>query len=140
MANHFSRLDFSDVITVLVGEQEKAFTVHKIYATKTSEFFTTAVNGNWREAKDGIRLPEVEVLPFDLYVRWLYTGEMDLDLSMEGDVTTEIAGAVFAGLMDLYILGHFLLDPTFRNAAIDATIIARNTMSMQPGAPSICQI
>lgn len=137
------RLDFSESITVLVGDgkKPKQFVVHKCYLTKTSDFLSAALNGAWREAKNGrINLPNVEPRAFECYIQWLYTGEVPVEFGKQGTTNMEVAFVAYDLLMDLYMLGHFLLDAGFQNAVIDSTLKTKRETTIYPGAGSIRQI
>lgn len=63
----------SDVVRVLVGPDEVAFTVHEGLLSFHSEFFRGALRGSFAESHDLlIRLPEEEPHEFDWFVQWLY--------------------------------------------------------------------
>lgn len=48
------RPDYSEVITVLVGQEEKSFTVHKAIICAKSQFFATACSQQWQEGRSGV--------------------------------------------------------------------------------------
>lgn len=78
-ASYAETMDFTETFTVAVGEQQKSFTLHKCLATKTSDFFASALNGSWKEAIDGaIKIPETHAEVFHAYIHWLYTREIPL--------------------------------------------------------------
>ena len=136
--NRRTRLDFSETVTVLVGKGEKAYTLHTCYARKSSEFLSTALNGSWKEAKDGkIRLPDANPCLFEHYSQWLYTGELDINLDKEDATKEEIAAYNYEVLMRLYVMAHFLLDTAFRNVVVDSTIKTLDNTKFRPGVPSI---
>ena len=75
------RLDFTDTLTVLVGQDEKPFLVHTAYICKTSGFFAKAYSHGWKEDRERIvRLPEADVELFQAYLYWTYTGNLEVDL------------------------------------------------------------
>jgi len=65
------------VVTVLVGPDEKRYTVHKSLLTAQSEYFDRALNGKFKEADEQtIRLTEESPDAFDLLIGWLYQGQL----------------------------------------------------------------
>lgn len=122
-------------MTVLVGEQPKSYTLHKCFATKSSEFFVKATNGRWKEGKDkSVPLPDCMPEIFDIYLHWLYTGSIVLNITEDDEDrgTSEINE-----LMHLYVLGNFLLDRPFRNVIVDRTLEVNRLYKKYPGSEAI---
>lgn len=119
------RPDYStDVIVVLVGFEEKKFTVHKDRLCKRSEFLQAACAGGWKEdLENTVRLPETEPPIFNLYVHWLYTGTFDVSLIAAKSRAIEVIYASYSDLADAWVLGNFLLDEAFANQAVDHFLI-----------------
>lgn len=85
--------------------------VHKTFATKSSEFIKAALSHDWKEAREKrIPLPETEVVTFEGYLHWLYTGQLITD--GEGSI-------LLKQQLQLYILGDFLGDNNFCNQVAD---------------------
>jgi len=118
---------------VLVGDEEAAFTVHEALICKHSDFFTAACSGEWKEGQTRtVRLPAPnDPAHFQLYLDWLYSQrlvnvtELVRKGLVEQDVSTQ-SGAqglhVVDGLCDLWILGNYLLDTSFKNTMISRVI------------------
>lgn len=127
-------MDLSEEMTVLVGEEEKRFTVPKSFLTKTSDFFYACCNGEWKESKTKtVKLPEQQPDAFATYLQWLYTGELVLeqsfdDLSRESprDERRQVAHDCNAELISLAFLGDQLAEPGLINAVIDTMIVVFN--------------
>ncbi|KAL0260913.1 hypothetical protein SLS55_004605 [Diplodia seriata] len=156
-----------ETITVIIGsgssssnggaeeedEAGRSFTIHRALICAFSPFFAAACRGPWKESRSGIiKLPDADPVTFDLYVKWLYTGELvDHWRTASSDneqVTDATSAAANDGLDDhdqesggrdiavapdsvhtaytvfvhAYILGDALLDSAFKNAAVDALI------------------
>ncbi|OJD38061.1 btb poz domain containing protein [Diplodia corticola] len=142
-------------ISVIVGggddddndeESPCLFLVHRKLICAFSPFFNAACRGPWKEHREGIvTLPEEDPATFELYVKWLYTGELvdcsspttedeDADntadpqgqerkRTVEGDpFANDQFNTVYTILACAYFLGDVLLDHTFKNAVIDALI------------------
>lgn len=103
------------MITILVGEEERRFTVHKDMLCAKSKFFRAACSKRWASGVEKIvRQPEGTVEDFQIYVEWVYTSKVTLD--------TENLDKQQARLMDLYILGDVLDDYQLRNATMKRLI------------------
>ncbi|EMC94153.1 hypothetical protein BAUCODRAFT_112939 [Baudoinia panamericana UAMH 10762] len=132
------RMDLSKSILVLVGKEEKPFTVPRSFLTKSSEFFVTCLNGAWKEASSKeVKLPDIMPDIFEIYLQWLYTGELvytdqDLNDMPGGDII--LALAVYRALIRLAIAGDVLQDIPFRNAVVDATISVLPKIPILPSA------
>lgn len=69
-----------EIAKVLVGTDEKEYTIHKDLLCKSSAFFERALDGHFSEAQTKtIRLPEDEPDIFNILVDWLYTGSCTFD-------------------------------------------------------------
>lgn len=96
--------------------------VHKNLLCETSRFFQTSCNGQWSESKEKtVRLKEVDPESFAIYVKWLYTGNLDV---LHGDTACTAPFHPFCGhtddrLIDGYLLGDFLGDQDYCNASTD---------------------
>lgn len=73
------RPDSSDTITVLAGQDEKPFTVHKNVLCKNAPYFNAASSDQWqRDGEEGVaRLTSVDEETFQMYVHWAYTGTVN---------------------------------------------------------------
>lgn len=117
LALTFHSHDYNDTITVLVGDKEKRFTVHKDVICVKSKFFRAACSKRWREGQEKIvRLPEVRSASiFQLYMDWTYGNESGLFKETYFDSTTLAASDVVDRLIGLYLLGDVLDDVKLRN-------------------------
>ncbi|CAD0091122.1 unnamed protein product [Aureobasidium mustum] len=85
---HYSYLQ-SPMITVCVGPEKKEFGVHKALICKRSTFFDKALNGRSAEANTRIvRLEQVPVPLFSIFVSWLYYGELPMMLLLTATETS----------------------------------------------------
>ena len=105
------------IVRVVVGRDADAKTcnVHESMICEASEFFRMALNGPWIESSERkMRLPEVEPSIFNLYLNYLYRGEMALQKKDPQD-----SGDMFVKLAKLYVLGDMILDARVKAAALD---------------------
>ncbi|KAF1950268.1 hypothetical protein CC80DRAFT_427160, partial [Byssothecium circinans] len=99
------------------------FYVHEAVLVTHSGFFRAAVKSEWRtDPTKPIDLTDECASVFNIYVLWLYTGEIGFltptTLFYEAQVT----------LAHAYVLGAKLHDPAFRNAVVSAlfTFLKKN--------------
>ncbi len=68
----------SPLVTVLVGDQKKQYTIHKDRLVKTSPFFKTRLDNPMIESTNGqITFPEDQCRAFDVVVNWIYGGDVE---------------------------------------------------------------
>ena len=101
------------MITVIVGEEKKIFTVHKHILCSKSEYFKTAVKPIWTShGARCLELPEDIPEAFNPYLTWLYFSK--LYLSLEEDDTVGDVAHIFHSVIDAYVLGDKLLDADYK--------------------------
>ncbi|KAK5733562.1 hypothetical protein LTR17_009550 [Elasticomyces elasticus] len=133
-----ARLDYTDLITVLVGAAETRFVAHKDILSAKSPFFSAACGRDWIEGQEKIvRLPEQDAEAFRVYLRWVYSDALDMTHMKEPEGTTRPPS--YINHFKVWILAHYLQDFTLCNIATDHTIqtyheppklnIAPNTLS-----------
>lgn len=119
---------------MLVGEEEKRFVLHKAIVTTKSAFFRAACSGRFKESTDKIvRLPESDVASLEVYLQWIYTGNIVVVNAEE--VTEEEAkdgSSRYLALAELYVLADHLDDIHLRNAVIDAIVDLRMAIGRCP--------
>ncbi|KAM0717910.1 hypothetical protein Q7P37_006242 [Cladosporium fusiforme] len=111
------RGDYSDILTILVGSDKKQFCVHKRRICNKSKFFKTSCKKErWLEGKTNtVALPDTEPDVFQLYLDWVYTGEIGIEFRW--DYRNAIDSA-YKSLFGLWQLGDFLDDPLLRYTAM----------------------
>ncbi|KAK6005766.1 hypothetical protein QM012_007408 [Aureobasidium pullulans] len=98
-------------VTLVVGNQEKAYILHKDLLCFYSDYFRAAFDGPFREAAERkLRLPDVEESVFERVQLWLYTRNLQLPTD-----ETEI----FEILIDLWIFGDQHQIPLLQNRVMD---------------------
>jgi len=126
--------DYDDTILILVGEEEKRFTVHKDVICVKSKFFRVACSNRWQEGqKKVMRLPQIRsIQAFQKSMNWTYT--MKLNPGLPSDVTT-----CYEYLIELYILGDILDDMKLRNRTLHLLneLLWKNTALL---CPELCQL
>jgi hypothetical protein len=114
--------DFDNIITVLVGSEEKRFIIHQDAICDKSKFFKAACSKRWIEGQAKlVRLPEVKPEVFQQYSNWVYSGTITPCRCVDA---TESNFRVAEQLMfiDLYLLGDSLDDISLRKAATQASL------------------
>ena len=131
---HASRFVFEEEITILVGPEERRFVAYKDVLCYSSKFFRAALEKDFKEKNEKIvRLPEVDIGTFSIYLQWAYTGQVVgvpvcqtcLHNSYQG-VYGEHEDPCEMAYIDLYILGDLLDDIRLRNHIMD--MIALNNL------------
>ena len=75
----------------------------------------TTFGGEWKESQEkSVSLPETKVADFEVYLEWLYTGQI---------VTLDDLLNLGTTLIRIYVLGDFLIDDRFSNAVMDTLIL-----------------
>lgn len=130
----FARLDFSEEITVFVGEEKKRFTVHKCFLTKSSDFLEACCKGPWKESQaNRVELPNMDRQYFSIYLQWLYTGH----LVIRGNDGDDADDDDFGHLIVLAAIAGFLCDSAFANTVSDALITAVEKFDVLPSASEL---
>jgi hypothetical protein len=116
----FHKTNYEDVITVIVGAEQKAYVVHEKNNVASSQFFAAACSKGWKEnATKVVRLPEVENSDvFAMYVHYVYTGSKFCNLPIVK--STEAQGVpADVRCAEVYILADQLLDIKCSTRALD---------------------
>ncbi|KAK8022859.1 hypothetical protein PG991_006740 [Apiospora marii] len=74
-ASPFENIVSSETFQILVGPQEREFTVHEAAFTRVSERFNTLFHGDFKEARERLaRLEDVDEHTFARFCEFAYTG------------------------------------------------------------------
>jgi len=115
---------FQTTVTLIVGKEKKAYTLHKDLLCFYSDYFRAALNGNFKEAAERkLELPDVAIPLFEAFQVWLYTR----DLQGPTD-TTEI----YHFLASMWLLGDQHQIPLLQNQAMNgifAKLVETNLFS-----------
>ena len=104
MTNLLSRFDFTETIVLCAGEEQKEYLVHtNVLTTSSSKFLNSMLSNDWRETREKrLRLPEMRPEVLEVYLHWMYTGNVVLGPSpAEADTVFRV---------ELYLLGDYLDD------------------------------
>ncbi|KAI4693231.1 uncharacterized protein J4E88_001602 [Alternaria novae-zelandiae] len=121
--------------------EERIFHIHKSVLCKTSAFFQNATKPEWtaptpRPIDLSDELPEI----FHLYVQWLYSGKIAVEIMSSSDSDTEVRkheNVDYHSLIQSYILGEKLMDTTFQNAVLQCLIECVEQADCFPGDRTI---
>jgi hypothetical protein len=106
------------VVTIIIGPEKKAYSVHKGLICYYSEYFRTVHNGQWKEAEDGVSLDMVEPIVFNIFLHWLYMQRLPDTLSEIYSISGGVAGELDRCLLSLLkscVFGDRFLVPRFHN-------------------------
>ncbi|KAF4553044.1 Hypothetical protein D9617_8g050570 [Elsinoe fawcettii] len=105
---------FTEMVKVIVGEEEKEFYVSGNMLCAYSDFFVAALNPAWEEGQTGtIRLPDEFPHAFEYFVRYAIGDCSFPHFSMPNE---DISNSTF---IDIYIMADKYDIPSMRNIAID---------------------
>lgn len=116
---------YDNIIYVKVGPEEVSFGIHKGLLSYVSSYFKAALNGNFKEATDGvIKLPDEDPAVFKRFNGWLYTHVFDYKKEKaDNDLTF---------LMELYVFAEKRGIPSLQNAVIDTLITIYYSLDCVP--------
>ncbi|TKA63353.1 hypothetical protein B0A55_10076 [Friedmanniomyces simplex] len=123
-AKHF-KPSYSGTVTILAGSGKTSFEVHKDIICQSSDFFVAACSKAWAEGKEGtIRLPTVEPDTVKLYIHWIYTDTIDLDILGNDPKLPGNSSLQSTQFTRLYVAADMFLDKAMKNKVMD-TILER---------------
>lgn len=137
-----SNYDEADMVTLLVGPEERQLLAHKSYLSLNSNFFKAALKKEWVEGRTRtVKLPDEELNVIAQYLdychgKWLPTASKPS--------LGPAKGRVYEVLTELFALGERLLDSNIRNAIINEIIEFTTVHTLEglyyPGARAINNI
>ena len=114
-ANNPNSCDFTNLITIIVGEDEQSFLVHKDMLCAKSKYFESACSELWASGREKVVRPtQGTPKQFKMYSEWVYTSRLNVDAEDPNQQLAELIG--------MFILGDFLNDHQLRNATMDCLI------------------
>ena len=132
-----SRLLTIDQVDVFVGPKRKTFRLHEGLLCDRSEYFRATFHGEFVEAKSKeLYLPEDNDASFELFVNWLYGGDLRIKQPTKDDDLTAFFGLLalaekilvehLRNLATDHIRGYYR-DSTARVQAQDLAFVFENT-------------
>ncbi|KAI9692771.1 MAG: hypothetical protein M1820_009370 [Bogoriella megaspora] len=111
---------FSQMITILVGKEQRKFMIYEGLIRESSPYFAAALKKEWSDGQEGVvRLPHDEPEAFKLYIQWLLADKIrsitdrdSPDKNYEKDIEPfELAQA--------YVLGDTPMDVDFMDVCAE---------------------
>ncbi|KAK4950300.1 hypothetical protein LTR10_011281 [Elasticomyces elasticus] len=116
-----TKMDYTDLIRILVGAEESRFVVHKDAICGKSPFFNAACGREWREGQEKcVRLPEQDAGAFRVYLRWVYGDTLEMSQMPEPDGMADPPS--FLNLNKVWMLSRYLQDDDLCNRINDCAI------------------
>lgn len=109
----------SDIVTLLVGPDERELVVYESCITRNSDFFRAAMKKEWAEGQTRtIKLPEEHCLEtLTHYLNYAYSQKLPTD-RITAVASTGFPGGTWTVLAKIYVLGESMLDQSVQNAVI----------------------
>ena len=108
---------YANIEFIKIGPQKQTFGIHRGLLCDKSSYFNAALNGEFKEATEGITLQDVHAITFQMFNLWLYSGhllsEEQKRLSVDGVATLLISACLFADYRGV---------PGMYNVAVDTLI------------------
>ncbi|QDS71332.1 hypothetical protein FKW77_002115 [Venturia effusa] len=115
---------YNKTVEVVVGPNEESFLIHETTLTATSKFFRKAMSSPWKaqRGENPIRLADDCPAIFQVYVHWLYTGQIKHPEPCNDD-PCQVEPTALINAKTL-VLGDVLMDAAFM-FAVEQTVIHR---------------
>lgn len=136
------RLLSGPMVDIYVGKERKHWSIHRNLLCHHSPYFETELLGHEvpkkqdREGSNKLELPEDDPRGFELFVKWLYQGQLDDVSDLNDNDKYEYAVACHK----LYLLSSKFSMPHLSNLAIDAYRQNLNAAHLVPDADEINDI
>jgi hypothetical protein len=105
-------------VVLEVGPQKQHYHLHKALLVHHSDYFRSAMNGSWKEAKEKvISLKDVETTAVEIFIHWLYTQQILNAVEvkeMQYEPTDD--DPLITGYTKALVFGDRFLVPHFRQA------------------------
>lgn len=132
--------EFDNIITVLVGAEERHFTLHQDLVCNSSKFFRAACSETWLEGQEKlVRLPETDPDVFQEYCKWTYSGSIRGTTCTAAN-TQEQKNAELKLLVRMYLLGDLLDDLKLRNRTFHELLHGMTALNRVPSAKVLTSI
>lgn len=129
--------DYDNMVTVLVGKEEKRFTLHQDAVCAKSKFFKAACHKQWLEwQKRIVRLPEVEAATFQPYCHWIYFDNLPASTCVVASPKSDKHDEHMS-LIKLHLLGDTLDDVGLRDKATLRLLASMQSYDMPLSIPNL---
>ncbi|KAI4745260.1 hypothetical protein E4T50_04371 [Aureobasidium sp. EXF-12298] len=125
---------FQSLVTLIVGKEKKAYTLHKDLLCFNSDYFRAAFNGSFKEAAERkLELPGVDKDVFEAAQLWFYTRNLQLPTDNTYNFLVDLW--IFADQHQIPLLQNQIMDRIFAkclqsnifNPAVVPTVYAQTT-------------
>lgn len=98
-ANSTNSCDFTNLITIIVGEDEQSFMIHKDMLCAKSKYFKSACSELWASGRERVVRP-TQGTPeqFKMYSEWVYTSHLNVDIEDPNQQLAELIGMFILGI------------------------------------------
>ncbi|KAG9526777.1 hypothetical protein KCV07_g270, partial [Aureobasidium melanogenum] len=127
---------FQSLVTLIVGKEKKAYTLHKDLLCFYSDYFRAAFNGSFKEAAERkLELPDVDKDVFEQFQLWLYTRNLPNPTGTVCSYWLLVKMWIFGDRLQISLLQNQIMDSIFAmclksnifNPAVVPTVYAQTT-------------
>ncbi|KAF2035346.1 hypothetical protein EK21DRAFT_54309, partial [Setomelanomma holmii] len=116
------------IVDVNIGPYKVKYAIHKALLTEYSEYFKRALNGQWKEAQEGVvSLDDVKCRVFQIFVKRLYTAQLPEAEDWVSPTILQVA------MVDACALADRIVSPAF-DRAFRSKIVTCSVNSSKPPA------
>lgn len=123
VADSWYRLDYITSIAVLVGLEEKKFTVHARFICAKSKSIARMISmDDDQPIIDTVRLPRAQPEVFEAYLHWVYQAKIDFDSIPKPLHWVTNNTPTYYAIATYLIFAEGVLDHNLRNKLVDAAV------------------
>lgn len=116
----------NEIVTVLVGEEEREFYLHKQMLIEHSPYFETCLKDCWNATSNQIIIKDISVEDFEILVDFMYTGNLPDSLEKSMTNTSRLTPG-----FTIYRSTDILMMSDLQNAVVDLMVAIAINNSLQ---------